>query len=279
MFFKLSATDYAFQLILTDLMAIWQCASDKYDIIAEAARQHSSIDPSESDTQLKVLLSKLKQSLRKGNNRIAREVHNRSPQLTLNTTMDLPQPLRPLSWTFRLALQSASELAEQVLRPSLHEVSVSHKKIDFLQRTIKEKDHVISRLLERIGTSSLDMSLIFPGVTSLASRKGHVTVTEATKHVPGMAPFDDKAWIKHFASNDGYDGSDGIGLDNLVSGCEKCFVHSRDEHEDWISELPSFDLVQTGQGGIKSKPTKLPVSDDSTASEDDFEVCSARPSN
>ncbi|EHY56879.1 hypothetical protein ABEF92_000251 [Exophiala dermatitidis] len=285
LFYSLSTENESITLLLTDLIGIWECILDRYDILAEASRQHTSIDPSASSDQFEVLLSKITKSLKDGNNVLLRADgrDGNNQVLRLRTSIQLPKPLRPLEWTFKLTPQPASELAERILRPSLHEVAVSQEKIASLLHIIKEKDHVISRLLDRIGSSAIDLSLIFPGITGVASRRagGHISVAEAKKHVPGMAAFDEKSWTKQFANDDGYEGADRTGLSNLVRGCEKCFVHTKAEHEDWIGSLPPADRLDAQKNRQYSPPpaTKSTSNkrgrdsgnDESTDSDDDFE--------
>ncbi|RVX69649.1 hypothetical protein B0A52_06713 [Exophiala mesophila] len=249
LFYLFTTSSDSFLLLLTDLISIWQCSLDKFGIIAEANRQNASIDPSDSDTQFKVLLSKLSQGLQGGQNALARDDKRTSNDLHLITKCNLPRPLKPLNWTFRVSQQDTSELAERLLRPSLHEVSVLEAKITTLLEIIREKDHIISRLLDRIGTSGVDLGLIFPSISGLASRKGgQLSASDAQKHVPGMATFDEKSWIMQFATEDGYEGFDSTGLKNLVSGCEKCFAHTREQHEGWLRTLPSPSQLDKMEG-------------------------------
>ncbi|KAK5227685.1 hypothetical protein LTR47_008490 [Exophiala xenobiotica] len=239
LFYSFTAQDESITLLLTDLISIWESTLDRYDILSDAARQHASIDPSVSADQFEVLLSKIGKSLKDGENFLSKQELRNSQLLLLTTKIDLPKPLRPLEWTFKLVPQDGSELAERILRPSLHEVAVSQEKVKTLLRAIKDKDHIISRLLERIGSSSIDLGLVFPGITGMARRGGQVSVADAKKHVPGMAAFDEKSWVKQFANDEGYEGADRTGLGNLVRGCEKCFAHTKSEHADWIKELSS----------------------------------------
>lgn len=292
LFYSFHTSKDSFSLFLTDLISLWDCSLDKYDILAEAARQQTSIDPSESTHQFGLLLSKLRESLQDNNGQsvLARDSSHLSQNLLLRTKINLPRPLKPLNWIFRLEQKNASELAEQLLRPSLHEVSVSQDKIGSLQRIIKEKDHVISRLLDRIKTSGIDLGLDFPSFAVVSSRKGgQLSVADAKKHVPGMAEFDVKSWIKQFSNEDGYEGADRAGLRNLVKGCEKCFVHTREQHEDWISGLTTSDNkrailiggvnAQSGldTGGLVTLSSKW--EETPTESDDDFEVGLFDPTN
>ena len=293
LFYSFDTQDNGFSLRLTDLMAIWTCSMSDDDILKVAASQHTSIDPSESATQLSVLISKLQQSLENGRNFLGRDSTAREPTVRLRTTLKLPAPLKPLTWIFVVKPQPAYELAEQILRPCLHEVSISKQKIDSLRQIIKEKDHVIGRLLERVESSGTDLTLIFPGITGLKTRKNRVTISEASRHVPGMAVFDNTRWQSQF-SNDGYEGFDKLGLNNLVGGCEKCFVHTNEEHQDWIHDLPDsekLDRINSAEASDSKAPPRsstrrkratAQLEDESTQSEnDDFEVscCFSHPSS
>ncbi|KIW34876.1 uncharacterized protein PV07_01623 [Cladophialophora immunda] len=278
LFYSVSTKEQSLTLLLTDLISIWECSLDRYDILAAAARQQTSIDPSVSTDQFEVLLSKIRKSLGEGENSVIRDGRGNSQTLLLRTRIDLPRPLRPLEWAFTLDPQRASELAERILRPSLHEVFVSQNKINSLLGIIKDKDHIISRLLDRVGNSAVDLSLVFPGITGFASRKGgHVSAADANKHVPGMASFDEKVWTRQFANDDGYEGADRTGLSNLVRGCEKCFAHSKAEHENWVKDLPSTDKssqIDTSNKRIGSPSTKVPrkkPDSDSESTGDEFE--------
>ncbi|ETI20017.1 hypothetical protein G647_09032 [Cladophialophora carrionii CBS 160.54] len=278
LFYQFSTTCESLTLLVTDLISIWETNLDSYDIKATAARQHTTIDPSASARQFEVLLSKLRHSLSDGDNTITRGSEKSSQTLHLRTTIDLPHPLKPLDWTFTLEPQTSSELAERILRPSLHEVAVSQSKINSLLSIVREKDHVISKLLDRIGNSAVDLSLVFPGIAGLASRKGsHVSVADAKKRVPGMAEFDEEGWIKQFANDDGYEGADRTGLSKLVRGCEKCFVHSKSEHDNWVKDLPTTTAMLRGvkDGAQRKSPpmtsAKMKSRPDNESTDDEFE--------
>ena len=272
LFYHFSTTEKSFTILLTDLICIWESSLDNYDIVAAASRQRTSIDPSATG-QLQVLLSKLRKSLQNGENTIMRGTVRDVKTLLLRTEIALPRPLKALAWTFTLVPQATSELAEHILRPSLHEVDISQKKIASLLSAINEKDHVISRLLDRNGTSAVDLSLVFP---SIPKKGGHVSVADAKRHVVGMAEFDQKGWMKQYADEEGYEGADRTGLSNLVRGCEKCFVHSDAEHEDWTQDLPSSDKIAEDWVDESRKPaegtsTERKAGSDDHSTDDEFE--------
>jgi hypothetical protein len=281
LFYFLETKPTSLTLFLTDLISLWESSLGEEGILFEAARQHTSVDPSVSRDQFQVLLAKIGKALSDGGqNVLVREGPKSAPALFLRTSVDLPRPLRPLRWTFQLTLQPASELAERILRPSLHEVAISERKIGSLMQLVRDRDHVISRLLDRIGTSSLDLGLIFPGVAGTRKGAAAVSVADAKKHVPGMVGFDERQWARQFAVDDDADElADRTGLSNLVRGCEKCFAHTKAEHEEWIDDLSSSDRLdqkgrrnQPDRGAKKAALRRPSPQGRSTASSDDFEV-------
>ncbi len=285
LFYNFITSPKGFTLQLTDLIGLWQCSLDKYDVNAEAGRQHTSIDPSESTKQLNVLLSRLRQSLSEGKNKLAKDDGRGHPaqSLALQTTLDLPKPLKPLQWIFHLQSTPASELSEAILRPALHELSACHERVDSLQKVIKDKDHVVSKLIDRVSASGVDMSLIFPTLTGVSGRRGNVTVNDAMKHVSGMAAFDLVKWEKSLEHENDNTSCMNQGLTKLVGGCEKCFVHTREEHEGWIKKLPDIDSLDAQLASQRSKASQSQImgdakkGDDSTASDDDFETAVTPP--
>ena len=182
-------------LNVTDFLSLWQCSLDSDQFISEAQTQNCSIDPSESRCQADTLRKKLHEALEDGQNVLYRPQHQASDNdFTLKTTKLLPKPLKPLVWAFSLVQTNTAMFSDEVVKPCLQRIAVQNHKLDSLLQIIKDKDHVISRLLDKIEGSAIDLSLIFPGITGLKSRKSHIGVPEAKKHVPGMSTFDQTAW-------------------------------------------------------------------------------------
>lgn len=237
LFYSFIADEKGYQLHFTDLIAIWTAQASAEDICGHARLTKTSIDP-ESRSQLKVLLQKLSQSLAEGSNILKKDEKSDAEALLLETTLGLPAPLEPLQWRFSLQSQPAGEMSEHILRPCLYEASECTKKVDALIRTIEAKDHVISKLLEKIEASSMDLSLIFPGIAGAKARKGQTTVKDAQRHVPGLREFDSAEWRESFHSHSSYPSLNATGLGSLVSGCVKCPQHTTQEHEKWYDNLP-----------------------------------------
>jgi XLF-Cernunnos, XRcc4-like factor, NHEJ component len=194
LFYNFATTTTGFRLLITDLVSLWSCTLERNEIIEEARNQQCSIDPSESSAQFKTLISKFHKSLRDGENALANSRTKGERNFELQTSIDLPAPLRPFRWTFFLDGLDPFDLAEHIILPTLIELSESTQKLESLFQVIKDKDHVIAKLLDKIEGSAIDLSHIFPGITGLKSKKNHMSVSEASKYVPGMATFDKSVW-------------------------------------------------------------------------------------
>ena len=288
LFYNFSATPKdGIILFLTDLISLWRCDVSREQIISTSSEQHASIDPSENTEQMRIFLGKIALSLHKATNYLAKD----SPKATdlgsliLRTSIDLPKPLKPLEWTFTLSPQPASALAEHILRPALHQSSICHEKIESMLDIIKEKDHVIERLLDRVAEKGVDMSLIFPTLTGITKRGGTgVKVDDAKRLVPGMKVFRRDEWETKF-QQDGLMGTE-IGLSELVKGCEKCFDHSEEDHSQamssWVQKLPSVESLANGSSRSfmnksQSQSQSQLQGDEETESENQFETQATPP--
>ncbi|MBE7182159.1 MAG: hypothetical protein INR71_13320, partial [Terriglobus roseus] len=276
----------------------------------EATRQHSPIDPSESSKQFAVLLEYLAQSLDGKDNVLARtpasEDHlaleaadegdfsaEMSAQLTLSTTISLPRPLRPLSFAFALARQEPAAFSRVVLRPALQGTEMVNRKVAALLDVVRDKDHVIARLLERVGNqASGDMSLVFPTLTGRRGRGGEkVGVEEAGRLVPGLKEFELGEWERErgFEHGGGFEGlvKEG-GLAETLGGEER--------NGAWARHLPGPEaLARSGDDmngkrrlsrqvtrdttrGSQADGDNDDEDDDATESEDEFERQPTPPS-
>lgn len=227
-------------LTLTDLIGMWSCSLDATAIVDYARAHRTSIDPSESRSQYQILFQKLAQSLGSGTNTLYRR-DDGGDTLVMETQLELPSPLRPLIWRFELEIQSGTAISQHILRPCLHEATLSHSKLESLLDVIKTKDQIISKLVEKIESANLDFSLIFPGITGVRARKGQATLRDARRHVTGLSAFDIEKWDTKFGVEDGDFDFKQKGLANLMGGLEKCPGHDVDGHEKWLEDLDVFD--------------------------------------
>ncbi|MBE7181852.1 MAG: hypothetical protein INR71_11715, partial [Terriglobus roseus] len=308
---KPTSTPSAPRLVLhcTDLTILYTASLTHADILAEATRQHSPIDPSESSKQLAVLLDYLSQSLAGKDNVLARTAASEgfmaleagdegdfsaklSAQLTLRTTIPLPRPLRPLSFAFTLARQEPAAFSRVVLCPALEGTQMANRKLDALLDVVRDKDHVIARLLERVGNqASGDMSLVFPTLTGRRGRGGEkVGVEEAGRLVPGLKEFDLGSW----EAGQGFEHAGGF--EELLLGKGFAKAKEGESSAEWVRNLPGPEALERGGDDMNGKRrlsrqvTRETTrgsqvdgdiddeNDDATESDDDFERQPTPPS-
>ena len=87
------------------------------------------------------------------------------------------------------------EFSADLMLPLLEEASQRQHGLEDLFHIIRDKDQVMSKLLDRIETSGIDLGIVFPSITGMRSRRTQTTIAEASKHVPGMAPFNKDSWM------------------------------------------------------------------------------------
>jgi len=173
-------------------------------------------------------------------------------------------------------------MSESVLGPTLRALSKSQTQLASLEDHIKAKDHVISKLLDRISNQSVDMSMIFPTLTGVGGRKGTVSVDMAKQRISGMAAFDHASWQKEFED----DGDVIGGIGELVKGADKSRT-STESDSDWTKNLPGSESLsrpnqsQNGRLSLsqsQSMSQRVTGSDEDTESEDEFERAVTPPS-
>lgn len=244
LYYDFSNSATGLSVAVTDLCSIWDTSLSREGVERTAREQNCSIDPAESTTQLRTLLNKLKQSLLEGRNDIGHNEYHFDGvmhfQLSLRTSLKLPAPLKMLQWTFYLPQRGNAVLARSVTFPLLREATLMKRQMETLYQVIKEKDHVLSKLLDKIENSAIDLSLIFPGITGMKSRRQRIDVTEASKHVPGMATFDRSAWEAGIARSHGDIRTGNMGLSNILD-CSKICTVPAIPSVDWIQKAPMLD--------------------------------------
>ena len=212
LFFTLKRHRDGLHLQFTDLVHVWIASNtSREELIEEALRRRCSIDPSEDDEQYEVLLSKLEEAISGRDGASVRLVQDKQAsapmRFEIETSIPLPRPLGMLEWTFHMVRQGPSAFMQDVVMPAFCVIDVSRRREQDLQRKIKEKDHVIGRLVDKIEGSGIDLSMVFPGFAG--ARKG-LNARQAAEVVPGIKAFRVEDW-----GGDLKDGDDG-GLKEIV---------------------------------------------------------------
>lgn len=203
LFFTFQKREEGPKLQVTDLVYIWTAAkTSREELTEEAARTRCSIDPSEDEEQYNVLLSKLEEAVAGQNGGMVTVVGygNASTSFEMEASIPLPTPLGMLEWTFSMVRGKPAVFTQEVVVPALHAVETRRRREEELRRKIKEKDHVIGKLMDKIESSSIDLSMVFPGFAG--ARKG-LNSRQAAKVVPGIEPFSGEGWEgKSLVGND-----------------------------------------------------------------------------
>jgi hypothetical protein len=254
----------------------------KKQILARAAEEDTSVDPSEDAGQYSVLLQKIGDALRgvKGS-KISLTRSAKEHDLELVTTTKLPDPLPQLEWTLRLSRLPQSALTRRILLPLLQGEKDHAARLQSLIDLLKEKDWALSKVFEKIESSGVDLSRAFPGLSGMrAERRGASALTQVSKVIKGVAPFDEKAWNSRFG--DQKSGSDlgvNIATELDAASSDGSWYAAESKLEDWWTRLECLGST-SGKGPSKKRasppPPKRPqqaVEDEEMEeSDDDFQV-------
>lgn len=190
-----------YTIFLTDLIYIWTETLERRQIIRRALDIDTSIDPSESADQFHLLLRNIQKSLDGGEGtKLSMSRVEKAKQLNLHLVTQLPTPLNPLHWPIYLNLASPGDLTTEFILPNLSQQFVAKAQIDSLLQQLKDKDHVISKLADRMQSDGTDFSKVFPG--AIRSKSGtKLGVRESVgKQVKGLSDFDEGNWRNTLSS-------------------------------------------------------------------------------
>ena len=203
-----------YQVWLTDLTYLWTESLDRRQIVRKALNGDTSIDPSEDSAQLRLFLQSIADALRqRPGTSVTLDQSNDIQKLTLTTLTPLPHPLRPLEWSLILMLAPQPEFASEFLSPLLSkQLTAKTEKISLLQQ-LKEKDYVISKLIEKLQGDGVDLGKVFPGAMSSKSAAGHTALGILAKSIKGLREFDQDRWEAELAKENGTYG----GISSLLS--------------------------------------------------------------
>ncbi|MCJ1437403.1 hypothetical protein MMC27_006790 [Xylographa pallens] len=193
----------AYTIQITDLTNIWTESLDRRQIIRRALDENVSIDPSEGPSQLMKLLQEIEKAL-KGQLDTSLKIQYlaQHESITLEATVVLPSPLPHLIWYFRLSCASQELLTSNLLLPCLSELLHARSEAASLLTHIKEKDHVISRLTEKLEASGIELTAVFP--SAAPSRRSKTNARELVlASVKGLNEFNVKNWRNEVKTSTG----------------------------------------------------------------------------
>lgn len=184
-----------YNMFVTDLTFLWTESLERKQIIKRALTLDTSIDPSEDKEQFLLLLNNIQKALdieKASNTSLSRS--QTSNCLDLSTITPLPAPLKPLQWRFNLSPAPQSMFTLEVLVPCLSHIASSKTQIASLLQQIKEKDHLVSRLIEKMQIDGSDLSKIFPGLSGLKVGPQQSVREIAGKCMKSLGVFNEEHW-------------------------------------------------------------------------------------
>lgn len=197
----------SYSIWLTDLTHVWVEELKQRPLIQRAWDIDSNIDPVESD-QRQMLLRHIQDALdEKPGTKIVLSDDEGSNSLLLTASTPLPKPLQPLQWPIHLNRSSQSTLTNHFLLPLLAEKLFALDQIASLLSSLSHKDHVITKLTDKMQSEGIELGMVFPSTMASKSIRKGSSREEVGKIVPGLAAFDERQWGIRFASEQDVPGS------------------------------------------------------------------------
>ncbi|KAI1366818.1 XLF-domain-containing protein [Xylaria arbuscula] len=191
----------SYTLHITDLVHVWVEKLDRRGILLRSLQENTSIDLVDADPeQWAVFLSKLRaafdpaspdHALTSLTIAAATGAHSKNPGgLTLRITCELPHPLSAPQWPVHLTKCEPATLASELVLPLLQERYIQARGAEDLMSQLKERDAIISKLLDKLSSMNVPLELIFNSLSS----KHAITRAAAEERIKGLAPFHEEKW-------------------------------------------------------------------------------------
>jgi hypothetical protein len=191
LYIKSRFTASSYELWATDLCRMWHESLNRRQIIRRAGEASLQIDLDDPNN-LHTVLNHLSASLENGEIDAAKP--REGQDLELDATIHLPKPLPEAPWVFRPGICTAEEFREQVTTPLFTRIHRSEDQVMDLMQRIKDKDHVIERLLDNMEKANVDIASVFPALAPHANARKGVSKTDAETSIPALKVFDPEAW-------------------------------------------------------------------------------------
>ena len=235
--YELGLSNYT--IWLTDLTTIWKESLDRRRIIQRAFSIDTSIDPSEDSDQMRVFLESIAKALE---HREGTSVHllrsDSEAQFALRILTPLPGPLKPLEWTIDFFPASQSTMTTEFIIPLLNQRRTAKVEQASLLQQVKEKDHVIARLTEKILSDGMDLAKVFPGAASSRYGTRPNARQEIGKTVRGLGEFNEEQWRSRLLKDDvGRDWRDIVSSDFDVDSAEYLEIARLSDSMNWWERL------------------------------------------
>jgi len=249
-----------FSLHLTDLSQVWSAELDKDQICIKAQEIGCSIDPSEDDSQLAILLDTFEAALRGDEGTSISIVVDGADHLKLTISSPLPAPLPALTWPFRLGPGSREQVKTEVMVPLVCSTYMRKQQQDDLTALLAHKDALISKLTDKVESIGSDLVSLFPNLGRLSHTKNQRQ--QLAKYVKGLEPFDANKWRKQFdaAVHDSlaFHEMSAVAFQESGTPAVDGLLHSLNE----LISVPLPELLRSGKAKAVPKLTKEHTKDE-----------------
>ncbi|KAK9420795.1 putative XRCC4-like factor-domain-containing protein [Seiridium unicorne] len=200
----------SYRLHVTDLANVWVEELDRKSIGRRSLNEDTSIDPTEGPDKMILLLAKIQAAFESSSPdhdqtsiSIAAPFEGGDGTFALTVICHLPDGLKPLKWTFHLTQCPTASIASELVVPLIQAQHSRVREVQQLIATLKEKDQVIDRLLDKIESAGVGLENVF----NTLSGKRKPSREVANEKVNGLAPFKEADWrSKHLPAADMQDG-------------------------------------------------------------------------
>lgn len=247
--FQYTWTRKGYEFYMTDLTSIWSEQLSHKDVLDRAEQGSTTIDPSEGDDQLDLLLTKIGEALGGSNGKPTINSGSRPDSIAINISAKLPAPLRPLNWSLYLAKGSTSSLTNLIILPLLKDEAAWESRQQMLLDQLRQKDWVLSKVFDRIEALGIEMGSIFPSAANIRSAKKGDTRSELAKVIKGVAPFDEQAWLAQSkGSCDSSSVASDIAHELFGSKNERSMVDLNTVRDNWWTQLDESSTLASQKG-------------------------------
>ena len=180
----------SYSVHLSDLANVWVESLDRKPIIKRGLVEDTSIDPSDGPDQIRKMLELLRASFDDSdpehpNTSLTLARGDDGDSLVVHVTCLLPNPLKPFKWPMHLKKCPQSSMASELVLPLIQAHEARTREIDELVSVLREKDAVITRLIDKLEATGTGLEHVFNAL----SGKRRVSRAVAEGKVKGLAQF------------------------------------------------------------------------------------------
>lgn len=184
---KFSSNSY--EVHLTDMVNIWVESMERRPLIKRGVVEDTSIDPSDGPDQLQKMLECIRAAFDPNDAEHANTSltisSDKDDSLAIHITCILPKPLEPFKWPMYLAKCPHSSIVTHLVLPLIMAQDSRSRDIDQLIQTLREKDAVITKLVDKLEATGVGLEHVFNGL----SGKRKISRATAEGKVKGLVPF------------------------------------------------------------------------------------------